>query len=91
MLGTNIADFNTDDEAIAKVMRYYLQQVEDLFTKTLASAQDLGELSPEANPRNLARLLLCMTQGAALLGRVMDDETTLEGAMTTMISLLESS
>ena len=91
MLGTNIADFNTNDEAIAKVMRFYLQQVEDLFSKTLISAQAQGELSPEANPRNLARLLLCTTQGVALLGRVMDDETTLEGGMTAVISLLDCS
>ena len=91
MLGTNIADFNTDDEAIAKIMRAYLQQVEDLFSKTLTAAQAKGELSPEANPRDLARLLLCTTQGVALLGRVMDDDTTLKGAVTTAIAFLDHS
>ncbi|WP_088241629.1 TetR/AcrR family transcriptional regulator [Calothrix rhizosoleniae] len=91
MLGTNIADFNTDDEAIASIMRVYLQQVEDAFTATLKRAQAAGELSPSANPRNLARLLLCTTQGMALLGRVMDKDTTLEGAFQATISLLENS
>lgn len=91
MLGTNIADFNTDDEAIANVMRGYLRQVEDVFTATLVRAQAAGEISPDANPRNLARLLLCATQGIALLGRVMDDDTTLEGAVTAAISLLDRS
>ncbi|MEM9151534.1 MAG: TetR family transcriptional regulator C-terminal domain-containing protein, partial [Cyanobacteria bacterium P01_F01_bin.3] len=91
MLGTNIADFNTDDEAVAQIMRLYLQQLEDLFSKTLTSAQAQGELSPEASPRNLARLLLCTTQGVALLGRVMSDDTTLEGGVTAVISLLDSS
>jgi len=90
MLGTNIADFNTDDEAIAQVMRVYLQEVEDVFTAALTRAQATGELSPEANPRNLARLLLCTTQGMALLGRVMNDDTTLEGAVEATIFLLES-
>lgn len=90
MLGTNIADFNTDDEAIAQVMRVYLQQVEDVFTTALTRAQAAGELSPEINPRNLARLLLCTTQGMALLGRVMNDDTTLEGAVEATIFLLES-
>lgn len=90
MLGTNIADFNTEDEAIAKVMRAYLQQLEDVFTATLTRAQAAGELSTAANPRNLARLLLCTTQGMALLGRVMDDDTTLEGAVETAIFLLEN-
>lgn len=91
MLGTNIADFNTEDEEIASIMRSYLQQVEDIFTTTLTRAQAAGELSSKANPRNLARLLLCTTQGMALLGRVMDDDTTLEGAVKATISLLEDS
>ncbi|WP_346294280.1 TetR/AcrR family transcriptional regulator [Sphaerothrix gracilis] len=91
MLGTNIADFTTDDEAIAQIMRAYLQQMEDTFTATLVRAQSLGEISSEANPRNLARLLLCSTQGMALIGRVMAHGTTLEGAMEAAISLLEKS
>ena len=91
MLGTNIADFNTDDEKIASIMRSYLQQVEDVFAANLIRAQKAGELSLKANPRNLARLLLCTTQGMALLGRVMDDDTTLEGSVKATISLLENS
>lgn len=90
MLGTNIADFNTDDEAISQVMRVYLQQVEDVFTAALTRAQAIGELSPATNPRNLARLLLCTTQGMALLSRVMENNTTLEGAVEAAVSLLES-
>jgi TetR/AcrR family transcriptional regulator, transcriptional repressor for nem operon len=89
MLGTNIADFNTDDEAVSKVMRVYLQQVEDVFTTALTRAQTTGELSPATNPRNLARLLLCTTQGMALLSRVMEDDTTLAGAMEAVVSRIE--
>lgn len=89
MLGTNIADFDTNDEAIAKVMRAYLQQVEDTFATTLTRAQAAGELSGVTDPRDLARLLLCATQGMALLGRVMDDDTTLGGAVQAALSLLE--
>ncbi|MGJ3254615.1 MAG: TetR/AcrR family transcriptional regulator [Elainellaceae cyanobacterium] len=91
MLGTNIADFNTDDEAIAQIMRAYLRQMEDAFAATLARAQAAGEISSKADPRSLARLLLCMTQGMALLGRVMDNGTTLEGATQAAISLLDQS
>lgn len=91
MLGTNIADFNTEDGAIAQIMRAYLQQVEDAFAATLSRAQAAGEISPGANPRNLARLLVCTTQGIALVGRVMDSGTTLEGGVEATISLLEKS
>ena len=89
MLGTNIADFSTDDEAIAKVMRGYLQQVEDVFYRTLTRAQAIGELSAAVDPRDMARLLLCATQGMALLGRVMEDDTTLKGTVQATVSLLE--
>ncbi len=88
MLGTNIADFNTDDEAVAKVMRGYLRQVEDIFCSVLTRAQALGEVHSNVNPRDLARLLLCTTQGMALLGRIMDDDTTLEGTVQATLSLL---
>ncbi|BAY83987.1 putative TetR family transcriptional regulator [Calothrix parasitica NIES-267] len=91
MLGTNIADFNTDDEEIAKVLQGYLQQLEDAFTAVLKRAQAAGELSLNANPRNLARLLLCATQGMALLGRVIKDDAVLEGTVETAIYLLENS
>jgi TetR/AcrR family transcriptional repressor of nem operon len=91
MLGTNIADFNTDDAAIAQLLRTYLQQLEDAFAVALTRAQTAGEISPEAKPRDLARLLLCTTQGVALLGRVMDNSTTLQGAIDAAILMLESS
>lgn len=89
MLGTNIADFNTEDEAVAKVMRGYLRQVEDVFCATLTRAQVAGEVNSTVNPRDLARLLLCTTQGMALLGRVMDDDTTLEGTVQAALCLLK--
>ena len=90
MFGTNIADFDTDDEEVAKAMRGYLRQVEDVFYKALIQAQKAGEISAAANPCDLARLLLCTAQGIALLGRVMEDDTTLAGAVQAELALLES-
>ena len=91
MLGTNIADFNTDDAEIARVMRGYLQSIEDTLTTTLTRAQAAGELGPEAEPRNLARLLRLMTQGMALVGRVMEEDTTIKGSVDAAIALLKQS
>lgn len=91
MLGTNIADFDTSDVAVARVLRGYLQQVEDLFCTTLIRAQKAGEIRAAANPRSLAQLVLCTVQGVALLGRVMEDDSTLAGAVQAEITLLEGS
>ncbi|WP_353932571.1 hypothetical protein WJM97_08275 [Okeanomitos corallinicola TIOX110] len=67
-----------------------MQPLEDIFTTTLTHAQTLGELDSQANPRNLARLLLCTTQGVALLGLVMDNNSKLAGAVESLLSLLEN-
>ncbi|MEM8675062.1 MAG: TetR/AcrR family transcriptional regulator [Cyanobacteria bacterium P01_G01_bin.67] len=91
MLGTNIADFTTEDAEIAKLLRNYLQQVEDVFCTALTQAQSDGEIVSDIESRNLARLLLCTTQGIALVGRVMEDDTTITGSVQTILLLLESS
>lgn len=91
MLGTNIADFTTDDAEIAKLLRNYLQQVEDVFCVALSQAKTSGEISWATEPRNMARLLLCTTQGIALVGRVMEDERTIEGTVEATFSILKNS
>ncbi len=91
MLGTNIADFTTDDAEIAKLLRSYLQQVEDLFCIALTKAKLEGEIASRVEPRNLARLLLCTTQGIALVGRVMEDDLIIEGTVSAALTLLENS
>ncbi|MEO0407934.1 MAG: TetR/AcrR family transcriptional regulator [Cyanobacteria bacterium P01_A01_bin.135] len=89
MIGTNIADFSTDDEAVAKVMRAYLTRLEDVFCAAITRAQKAGEVSSAIEPRAIAQLLLCTTQGMALLGRVLEGEALLGGAVTSAIALLE--
>ena len=91
MLGTNIADFTTDDTEIAQLLRNYLQQVEDLFCTVLTQAQAAGEISSTIKPRDLACLLVCTTQGMALVGRVMKDDVTLKGTVSSALRLLERS
>ena len=88
MLGTNIADFDTNDPEMAIVLRSYLREVEDAFCRALLRAQEAGELSRKRNARDLAQLLLCTTQGMALVGRVLDDEALLKGAVEATLSLL---
>lgn len=89
MLGTNIADFNTDDEEVAALLRGYLAQVEFIYAKTIERAQSAGELERAIAPQDLARMLLCLTQGMALLGRVMEEDKLLAGAVSAMSQLLE--
>ena len=64
--------------------------MEDAFCSALTRAQAAGEVNPKADPRDLARLLLCTTQGIALLGRVMENDSTLAGTVRATLALLES-
>ena len=91
MFGTNIADFTTEDEEVARLLRSYLQQVEDLFCTAFTKAKDAGEISSSIEPRDLARFLVCTTQGVALVGRVMEDDLTLKGAIATALKFLDNS
>lgn len=90
MLGTNIADFNTDDTEIAQVLRGYLRHLEEVFCQVLQKAQAAGELTPNAHPRDLARMLVCTTQGMALVGRILEDETLLASTVQSTLACLET-
>lgn len=91
MLGTNIADFNTDDAEMSKVLRGHLKQLEEIYYRAVKEAQVSGELDSSFNPRDLSRLLLCIHQGMVLVGRVLDTETLLKSVVETTTSILESS
>jgi TetR/AcrR family transcriptional repressor of nem operon len=88
MIGTNIADFCTADEAIAKVLQGYLKRLEDTFCDTINRAQQAGEISTKVDARDLARLLICTTQGMVLVGRILDDKTMLGGTVEAAIALI---
>ena len=89
MIGTNIADFSTADEEMAAILRSYLRQLEDAYCKAVTRAQAVGELNLSVDARELARMLLCTTQGMALIGRVLDDELLLQSVVKSTMALLK--
>ncbi|PSR18913.1 TetR/AcrR family transcriptional regulator [filamentous cyanobacterium CCP3] len=90
MLGTNIADFDTDEVEVASILRYHLQAMEDAFCIAIDRAQKAGEINTTVSSRNLARLLLCTTQGMALIGRVLEDETLLCSTVEATLALFKT-
>ena len=91
MIGTNIAGFTTADEEMAAILRSYLRQLEDAYCKAVKSAQAVGELDLSVDARDLARMLLCTTQGMALVGRVLDDGALLQSVVKSTIALIKES
>ncbi|MEM9282439.1 MAG: TetR/AcrR family transcriptional regulator [Verrucomicrobiota bacterium] len=80
MIGTNIADFDTNDKEVSAILRDQLQRIEDSLTSVLEKAQSNSELNSDASPRDIARTILCLAQGMALLGRVVENEDLLTSA-----------
>lgn len=89
MLGTSAADFDTSNVEIAPVLRSYFSRLENIYYEAFSRALAAGELSQEADPRDLARMLLCTTQGMALVGRVLDSETIPQSVVLTTIKALK--
>ncbi|MEO0683867.1 MAG: TetR/AcrR family transcriptional regulator [Cyanobacteria bacterium J06649_11] len=89
MLGTSAADFDTSNVEIAPVLRSYFARLENIYYEAVSQAQAAGELSTEANPRDIARMLLCTTQGMALVGRVLDSETIPQSVVLMTIRALK--
>ncbi|MCJ8280766.1 MAG: TetR/AcrR family transcriptional regulator [Rivularia sp. ALOHA_DT_140] len=89
MLGTSAADFDTSNVEIAPVLRSYFTRLENIYYEAVSQAQAAGELSTQVNPRDIARMLLCTTQGMALVGRVLDSETIPQSVVLATIRALK--
>ncbi len=89
MLGTNLADFDTNDPDMAAILRGHLHQLEDVYRLAIGRAQAAGELNPDLDPKAWARLLLCVHQGMVLIGRVVDQPSFLDSPAKTLTALLK--
>ncbi len=89
LLGTCTADFDTSDAEIAPILRGYYTRLENIYEEAISQAQAAGELSTQASPRDLARMLVCTTQGMALVGRVLDSETIPQSVVLMTIAALK--
>ena len=90
LLCVSMAQFRTDDPEMAEVLRLHIKRVEDAFYNAFKRAQDVGELSDTANPRDLARLFTGIQQGLALIGRVQGSAAVPRSIVRAALETLES-
>ena len=91
LLGVSMAQFRTNDEEMAEILRPHIKFIEEAFYKTFKRAQDVGELDGNTNIRDLARLYLSIAQGLALIGRVQDAPPVPRSIVNAALALLETS
>jgi TetR/AcrR family transcriptional regulator, transcriptional repressor for nem operon len=75
LLGVAMAQTDSDDTELQKLLLGYLKKLETAFTKTLRAAQADGAITPCVRPQDAARQLVALTQGMALLGRIQNTAT----------------
>lgn len=70
LLGVAMAQADREDEELAEHLRGFLHRLEAAFVRAVRRAQEEGGLRADVRPRDVARNLVALTQGMALLGRV---------------------
>ncbi len=90
LLGVSMAQFRTDDAEMAGVLRKHMQRVENAYYRAFARAQAEGDLKPETNVRNLARLFMSTHQGVTLIGRVTETQEVPRGIVDGAFAVLET-
>ncbi|MFF5029842.1 TetR/AcrR family transcriptional regulator [Streptomyces collinus] len=82
---TQCADRPTAADRVGTAIR----QVESLLAGALERARARGELSPEKDPRELARFLTTFIQGVRIAGRAQLGREFLEDALSTALRALD--
>ncbi|MEV5572891.1 TetR family transcriptional regulator [Spirillospora sp. NPDC052269] len=76
------------DAAVARQVEASWTELETALTSALIRARAQGELTPDRDPRALARLLLVLFQGMRVLGRAAGGEERLRDAADQALTLL---
>ena len=72
LLGVAMAQADPEDAELGELLRGYLSRLENAFGRAIRSAQKEGTIDGAARAKDVARNLVALTQGMALMGRVAD-------------------
>ncbi|MAW60615.1 MAG: TetR family transcriptional regulator [Planctomycetes bacterium] len=89
LLGVAMAQADPRDEELAAQLRRSLKRLERAFTRTLEQAQAAGEIRPEVRCLDAARQLVALTQGMALMGRVLDGPASTKSMARAALAALQ--
>ena len=90
LLGVSMGQFRMDDEEMSEVLRKHMEFVEGAYYEAFARAQADGDLKPNTDIRNLARLFMSAQQGLALIGRVTETSAVPLGIAEGALAVLET-
>lgn len=90
LLGVAAAQAAPEDDELASLLKEILGRLEDAFAQAVRAGQVDGALRSDLRPRDVARQLVTLTQGIALLGRVLDGPARTRAVVRTTLSSLSA-
>ncbi|MFT6110734.1 MAG: TetR/AcrR family transcriptional repressor of nem operon [Planctomycetota bacterium] len=88
MLGVAMGQIDQGDDELAALLRGVLESMERAFERCLRLAHAAGEIRVDLNPKDTARQLVALSQGMALLGRVVDGPTRSRSTIRAALAAL---
>lgn len=70
LLANAAVELAPHDAEVSRRIGAHLGRIEDALAETLGRARTAGEIAPAAEPRALARFLLCAVEGLLVLGKL---------------------
>ena len=90
LLGVAMAQADRDDAELAELLRAHLLGLEQALERAVGRAQAEGAMRADASPRDVARQLVALVQGVALLGRVGTSPTRQRSAVRAALDALRA-
>jgi AcrR family transcriptional regulator len=91
LLAKGAAELSEHDPHVVATARRTFEAIEELLTACVAAAQRAGDISRDADPAQLAGLLLAVLRGIEALGKGGGRPDSLRGIAETALSLLPRS
>ena len=88
LLANSLAELGDRDKELSPILARMVKRMEDAFSAALDRAKEAGELSADSNPRAIARLIVTVGQGLAVLGKVQTGKTHARDVMRSLDALL---
>lgn len=88
LVGNSVAEFGSRDPELASVLRRKLELMEAAFTRALRRAKREGSVRADLDVKSVARSLLTLAQGLAVVGRAHRDPAFVRSVVQTARELL---
>lgn len=89
LVGNSASQLAATDAAMAKFLGRKLKLLEEAITRAVRRAQGDGEIAATLDPKALARALLAISQGLAIVARVQPSRALVSGVLANARRLLE--